>query len=67
MGDACASELIRRRLLPDVCNCCVCRNASLDLPFTFSLSFLGRFRVTEDAKYRNARQSHLIYIVKFIL
>ena len=47
MGDAFARELIRRRLLPDVCNYCVSRNASVrvvqtgllvacrDLPITF--------------------------------
>ena len=29
MGDACARDLIRRRLLPDVCRYCVSRGASV--------------------------------------
>ena len=50
VGDACARELIRRHLSPDVCKYCVSRNASIgvtrrgllvvcrDLPITFFLS-----------------------------
>ena len=29
MGDACIGELMRRRFSPDVCSCCVSRNASV--------------------------------------
>ena len=31
-ADAYASGLICRRILPDICSCCVCRNASVTVP-----------------------------------
>ena len=69
VGDACACELMRRRLLPDVCSYCVYRNASVSVtrsglivarvtsPTTFFSRTFG-FSDTEEVKYRNARLFH---------
>ena len=51
MRDACARELIRRRLLSDVCSFCVSLNASV------SLARRGMID-TEEVENRNARLSH---------
>ena len=75
-GAACALELIRRRLLLDVCSCCVSRNASVSVarrrlvvacpsPVFKLFGFCNTeeilgFSDSEEVKYRNMRLSHYI-------
>ena len=74
MRGACARGIIHRRLLPDVCSCCISECVSkcgskrachcLPRPAHQLFSF-KRFGLsdTEEVKYRNARLSHyLVYM-----